>query len=187
MVANGGLAGRGAGCRKAVHRLPGGLGGFVLCAPALPFGDGGEYDPGVELGVGAGVGPHEPGMAVGGEHISGESFDLRGDDARFGEGFPDDGSAVGAVPGQGFAGPLPGDEDAPTAEPEVLPIVGFRAAPARPHPRTSASGLDAVAEPIRTTRCARQEPQLVRGAGQCDTPARHWQHRGRRRFPRRIW
>jgi len=70
--------GVGAGCRTAVHSL---FRGFVLAAPLLLFEDGGEDDPGVGLRVGFGVGPDEPGSAVGQGDGSGEPFDLGGDDA----------------------------------------------------------------------------------------------------------
>ena len=82
--------------------------------------------------------------------VGGDPFDLGGDDPGLGEGFADDSGAVGAVLGQGLAGPLAGDEDAAAAEAEVLPVVGFRAAPARAAARVRRScGLDAVAEPVR--------------------------------------
>lgn len=104
---------------------------FVLGFPALPFGDRVEDDPGAQLPVRCGVGPHEPRLPVRAEHVGGEPFNLWGDDACLGEGCADCIGAVGAVLAQGFAGPLPGDEAA-AAEAQVFPVVGFGAAPAGP-------------------------------------------------------
>src|ERR1019366_1001815 len=57
------------------------------------------------------------------------------------------GPAVGAVVGQGLAGPFAGDQDAASGVAEVLAAVGFAFAAARAQVRPGVLGLDAVAEP----------------------------------------
>ena len=62
--------------------------------------------------------------------------------------------AVGAVVGEGLAGPLAGDEHAASGVAEVLAAVGLALAGARPHVRLGVLGLDAVAEPVGAGRRA---------------------------------
>jgi hypothetical protein len=71
------------------------------------------------------------------------------------------GLAVGAVVGQGLAGPLAGDQDPAPGVAEVLPAVGFAFAAARPQVRPWVLGLDAVAEPVGADRRARFVPECV--------------------------
>ena len=68
--------------------------------------------------------------------VGGHPLHFRRGDTGLQQGFADHGGPVGAVLGQGLAGPLPGDQDAAAAEAEVLPVVRFRAAPpgCRPGP-----------------------------------------------------
>ncbi len=61
---------------------------------------------------------------------------------------------VGAVVGQGLAGPLAGDQDTAPGVAEVLAAVGFALAGARAQARAGVFGLDAVAEPVRAGRRA---------------------------------
>jgi hypothetical protein len=65
------------------------------------------------------------------------------------------GFTVGAVVGEGFAGPFAGDQDAASGVAEVFAAVGFAFAAARPQPGAGVLGLDAVAEPVRARRRAR--------------------------------
>ena len=71
------------------------------------------------------------------------------------------GFAVGAVIGQGLAGPLAGDQDAAPGVAEVLAAVGLALAGARSQAGPGVLGLDAVAEPVRAGRRARFVPQRV--------------------------
>ncbi|GAB3213852.1 hypothetical protein GCM10027294_49090 [Marinactinospora endophytica] len=73
----------------------------------------------------------------------------------------DPGEAVGLVVSEGLAGPLARDQDAPTRIAQVFTAVGFGGAEARPQPGFGVLGLDAVAQPVRTPRRARLEPQRV--------------------------
>ena len=69
--------------------------------------------------------------------------------------------AVGAVVGQGLAGPFAGDQDAAPGVAEVLAAVGLALAGTRPQAGPGVLGLDAVAEPVRAGRRARLVPQRV--------------------------
>jgi hypothetical protein len=62
------------------------------------------------------------------------------------------GFAVGAVVGQGLAGPLAGDQDAASGVAEVVAAVGFAFALARDQAGPGVLGGDAVAEPVRARR-----------------------------------
>ena len=118
--------------------------------------------------------------------VGGEPFGLGGDDPGLSEGFADDGGAVGPVLGQGLAGPLAGDQDAAAAEAEVLPVVRLRVAPAGSQAGAGVLGLDAVAEPVRAARRARQAPQL--GVQPVDVRSRPGSSvGGRRRCRRSTW
>src|ERR1035441_9954136 len=81
------------------------------------------------------------------------------------------GLAVGPVVGQGLAGPLAGNQDAPSGVAEVFAAVGFSFATAWPQVRAWVLGLDAVTEPVRAGRRARLisecvgEPSGVGGLG----------------------
>jgi hypothetical protein len=65
------------------------------------------------------------------------------------EGLGEPGFAVGAVVGEGFAGPFAGDQDAASGVAEVFAAVGFAFAPAGDLAGSGVLGLDAVAEPVR--------------------------------------
>ena len=69
------------------------------------------------------------------------------------------GPPVGAVVGQGLAGPLAGDQDAAPGVAEVLAAVGLALAGPGPQARPGVARLDAVAEPVRACRRARLVPQ----------------------------
>ncbi len=77
------------------------------------------------------------------------------------EGFQEPGFAVGAVVGEGLAGPFAGDEDAASGVAEVLGAVGFAGAVAGPQARARVLGLDAVAQPVRAGRGAGLVSQRV--------------------------
>jgi hypothetical protein len=89
----------------------------------VPFGDGAEEGEGVAGRVGLLVGPDEPGQPVAAEHIGRHPRYVGREHAGGVEGLADDGGPVGSVLSEGLAGPVPGDEDAPAADAEVLPIV----------------------------------------------------------------
>ena len=125
------------------------------------FGDGVQDHGAVGEGVGLGVGPDEPGQPVGGGDVGGHRFDLGSDDAGGREGFADDGGPVGAVAGERFAGPLPGDQDAAAAAAAVFAIMGFRRTAVGDRAGPGVGRLDAVAEPVRTGRRAGQPAKLV--------------------------
>ena len=60
-------------CRKTIHSRHGTLnsiGGLILGFPALPFGDGGEDDPCVQLRIWCGVGPHKLRLLIGPQHVA---------------------------------------------------------------------------------------------------------------------
>jgi len=63
--------------------------------------------------------------------------------------------AVGAVVGQGLAGPLAGDQHAASGVAEVVAAVGFAFAGAGDETGPGVLGLDAVAEPVGAARRAR--------------------------------
>jgi hypothetical protein len=140
-----------------VHRgsvaFEGGLfGGVVLGAPAAAFHDGGDEDFGV---VGSGdrqVVPDEAGLSVLMKDVDGEPVRFGGVDAGGLQDLADDGGPVGAVLGQGLAGPFSGDQDPAPAQAEVFTVVGLAGAVPRDQPGTRALGLDPVAEPVRTLR-----------------------------------
>ena len=69
--------------------------------------------------------------------------------------------AVGAVVGEGLAGPFAGDQDAASGVAEVLAAVGFALAVPGAQARPRVLGLDAVAQPVRAGRRARLVPQRV--------------------------
>ena len=71
------------------------------------------------------------------------------------------GLAVGAVVGQGLAGPFAGDQDAAPGVAEVFAAVGLALAAAWPQARPGVLGLDAVAEPVRAGGGAGLVPQRV--------------------------
>ena len=70
------------------------------------------------------------------------------------ERFQEPGFAVGAMIGQGLAGPLAGDQDAPPCIAEVLAAVCLAGAPAGAHALAGVLGLDAVAQPVGAGRRA---------------------------------
>jgi hypothetical protein len=63
--------------------------------------------------------------------------------------------AVGAVVGQGLAGPFAGAQHSPTRVAEVISVVGLALAGAGGEAGAGVLGLDAVAEPVRAPRRAR--------------------------------
>ena len=71
------------------------------------------------------------------------------------KGFNQPGLAVGAVIGEGLAGPLAGDQDAPSGVAAVLGPVRLALARGGDQTWPGVLGLDAVAEPVRTGRRAR--------------------------------
>ena len=71
------------------------------------------------------------------------------------------GFAVGAVVGEGLAGPFAGDQDAASGVAEVLVAVGFAPAQAGDQVRAGVLGLDAVAEPVRAAGRAWLIPQSL--------------------------
>jgi hypothetical protein len=77
------------------------------------------------------------------------------------ERFQEPGFAVGAMVGQGLAGPLAGDQDAPSGVAEVLVPVCLAGAPSGAHALMGVLGLDAVAQPVGARRRARLAPERV--------------------------
>jgi hypothetical protein len=77
------------------------------------------------------------------------------------EGFHQPVLAVGAVVGEGLAGPLSGDEHAASGVAEVLAAVGFALARAGSRARLGVLRLDAVAEPVGAGWRAWLEAQRV--------------------------
>ena len=75
--------------------------------------------------------------------------------------FQEPGFAVGAVVGEGFAGPSAGDQDAASGVAEVLAAVGFAFAVSGAQAGPGVAGLDAVAEPVRARWGAGLVPQRV--------------------------
>src|SRR6185312_4915598 len=69
--------------------------------------------------------------------------------------------AVGAVIGQGLAGPLAGDQDPPPGVAEMIGIVGLALAPAGSLAGPGVLGLNAVPEPVGAPGRARLEPQRL--------------------------
>ena len=69
--------------------------------------------------------------------------------------------AVGAVVGQGLAGPLAGDEHPAPGVAKVICIVGLALAPAGGQAGPGVLGLDAVAQPVCAGRRARLVPQRL--------------------------
>jgi hypothetical protein len=68
---------------------------------------------------------------------------------------------VGAVVGQGLAGPLARDQHAAPGVAEMISIVGFALAPAGGQAGPGILGLDAVPEPVGAPRRARLDPQRL--------------------------
>ena len=66
-----------------------------------------------------------------GEDASGDPFDTGGKHPGRVGGLPDDSGPVGLVAGEGFAGPVAGDQDAATAAAEMFSIMGFAGTAAR--------------------------------------------------------
>src|SRR6266567_6773054 len=95
-----------------------------------------------------------------GWHVVGVAGDdgLPGVAARVGlrdaERLQEPGLSVGAVIGEGLAGPFAGDQHAPPGVAEVLTAVGFALAGPRAQAGTGVAWLDAVAEPVRAGRRA---------------------------------
>ena len=77
------------------------------------------------------------------------------------QGLQKPGFPVGAVVGEGLAGPLAGDQDAASRVAEVFAAVSFAPAAPRPQVRPGVLGLDAVAQPVSAGRRARLVPQRV--------------------------
>jgi hypothetical protein len=69
--------------------------------------------------------------------------------------------AVGAVVGEGLAGPFAGGQHPPTGVAEVVRVVGFALAPAGGQAGPGVLGLDAVAEPVGAPRRARLVAQRL--------------------------
>src|SRR5690349_3674378 len=107
------------------------FGVVVLGAPALGLPQGGGDDGGVVAFADGDVFPDEPRQAVLVQDVGGEPVGLGGVDAGLGQDCADDGGAVGLVLGEGLAGPVPRDQDAPAAEAEVVTVVGLGRACAR--------------------------------------------------------
>src|SRR6185312_5781962 len=72
---------------------------------------------------------------------------------------------VGAVVGQGLAGPLAGDQDPPPGIAEVIGVVGLALAGSRGQAGPRVLGLDTVAQPVGAPRRARLEPQRLSQPG----------------------
>ena len=86
--------------------------------------------------------------------------------------------AVGAVVGQGLAGPLAGGQHPPPGVAEVIGVVGLALAPAGDQAGPGVLGLDAVPEPVRAPRRARLEPQRLGQPGGmvlCGAVSAWWQ------------
>jgi hypothetical protein len=97
-------------------------------------------------------------VVVGG--LGGELVEIVYLDAGFFERRSDNGGSVGTVAVEGLASPQPRHEDTAATEPEVLTIMGLRSAVARSHTGGGSPGLDAVVQPVRALRHARQPPDL---------------------------
>lgn len=82
---------------------------LVLRLPRPVCADGGEDHGRVVTLVDGNVLPHEAGQPVVVEDVGGTAVRFGGVDANGFEGLADDGGPVGAVLGEGLAGPLPGD------------------------------------------------------------------------------
>jgi hypothetical protein len=65
--------------------------------------------------------------------------------------------SVGAMLGQGLAGPLPADQDATPAKAEVCPVVCLGLAPAWSRVPRCVFGADAVEDPVSAGRRAGQD------------------------------
>ena len=68
---------------------------------------------------------------------------------------------VGAVVGQGLAGPLAGDKDPSSGIAEVIGIVGLALAGSQGQAGPGVLGLDAVPQPVRAPRRTRLMPQRL--------------------------
>ena len=79
--------------------------------------------------------------------------------------------AVGAVVGQGLAGPLAGHQHSPPGIAQVIGVVGHALAPARGQAGPGVLRLDAVPQPVRARGRARLEQQRPgrrgRAGGRC--------------------
>jgi hypothetical protein len=73
----------------------------------------------------------------------------------------DPGAGVGAVVGEGFSGPVAGDEDAPAAGAEGGPLVDLALAAPGLQPPMCLLRLDAIQEPVGAPLVARRDAQLV--------------------------
>jgi hypothetical protein len=69
--------------------------------------------------------------------------------------------AVGAVVGEGLAGPFAGDQDAAPGVAEVFAAMSLAPAVPRPQAWPGILGLDAVAQPVRAARRARLVAQRL--------------------------
>ena len=107
--------------------------------PSGAVSDGMEQPPGVVHVVGVGWGDRFPGVAgrVGCRNTERPQQPVL---------------AVGAVVGQCLAGPLAGDQHAAPGVAQAFTAVSFALACARPHVRLGILGLNAIAEPVGTSR-----------------------------------
>ena len=141
-------------CRKITvrwHRRP--APGLVECGlPSEPVSDGVQQPPGVVQVIRVGRGDGFPGVPgrVGCRNTEGPQQPVL---------------AVGAVVGQGLAGPLARDQDPPPGIAEVIGVVGLALAPAGGQAGPGVLGLDAVPEPVRAPRRARLIPQRLSQPG----------------------
>ena len=123
--------------------------GFGECGlPSDAVGDDVQQPPGVVHVVGVGRGDGFPGVPG---RVGCRNTERRQQPVL----------AVGAVVGQGLAGPLAGDQDPAPGVAEVIGVVGLALAPAGRQAGPGVLGLDAVAEPVRARRRARLVPQRL--------------------------
>lgn len=149
------------------------------------LGEGMRDDGDVVDGACFGVVPDESGGAVRQGVVGGESVGVSGVDPGLFQNLGHHGTPVGAVLGEGSAGPLPGDQDPTAAEAEVLPVGRGRAALPRHQTRSRVLRGDAVAQPVGAAGRARQPADLgvqaVGVAGRRRTIRRSRRRRCRRR------
>src|SRR5690606_20804166 len=151
------------GCRINDGIGSGPFGFVVLDPPAVALVDGRADDVDIARAVGVielddlppiprltGFVRRGRGVLVGVGHV----------DPGSGKDLAHDCGTVGPMISEGLAGPAPGDQGAATAVAEVLPTMGLAAAVASGDLAVSALGLDAVAEPVRALRRARQDTDL---------------------------
>jgi hypothetical protein len=94
------------------------------------------------------------------EYVDAESVCFGCVDAGGLEDLADDGGPVGSVFGQGLAGPFPGDQDPPSAQPQVFTVVSLAGAVSGDQSGARVLWLDSVTQPVRALRGTRQVSQL---------------------------